>query len=87
MYEIVFSRQARKDAAKLAKCHLKKQALTILGILAANPFQTPPRYEPLCGELAGCFSRRINLQHRIVYEVFAEVKKILVLRMWTHYGE
>ena len=87
MYEIVYSKQARKDAATLAKCHLKKQAQALLEILAADPFQTPPRYESLCGELAGCFSRRINLQHRIVYEVFTDEKKVLVLRMWTHYGE
>lgn len=87
MYEIVYSKQARKDAAKLAKCRLKKQAQAVLTILAADPFQTPPRYESSCGELSGCFSRRINLQHRIVYEVFTEEKKVLVLRMWTHYGE
>lgn len=87
MYEIVYSRQACKDAQKLAESHLKKQAQALLVILAADPFQTPPRYESLCGELAGCFSRRINLQHRIVYEVFIEEKKVLVLRMWTHYGE
>ena len=87
MYDIVYSRQARKDAKKLAACHLKKQAQALLEILAVDPFQTPPRYESLCGELAGCFSRRINLQHRIVYEVFTDEKKILILRMWTHYGE
>lgn len=87
MYEIVYSRQARKDAKKLAASHLKKQAQTLLDIISIDPFQTPPRYESLCGELAGCFSRRINLQHRIVYEVFVEEKKVLILRMWTHYGE
>jgi Txe/YoeB family toxin of toxin-antitoxin system len=87
MYEIVYSKLARKDAGKLANCHLKKQAQSLLEILKTNPFQTPPRYESLCGELAGCFSRRINLQHRIVYEVFTEEKKVLVLRMWTHYGD
>lgn len=87
MYEIVYSKQARKDAEKLARCHLKKQAQALLDILAVDPFQTPPRYESLCGELSGCFSRRINLQHRIVYEVFTDEKKVHVLRMWTHYGE
>lgn len=87
MYEIVYSRQARKDAEKLAKSNLKKQAQALLGLLAKDPFKTPPRYESLSGELAGCFSRRINLQHRIVYEVFSDEKKVLVLRMWTHYGE
>lgn len=87
MYEIVYSRQARKDAEKLGRNHLKKQAQALLDLIAADPFQTPPRYESLCGDLAGCFSRRINLQHRIVYEVFIEEKKVLVLRMWTHYGD
>jgi Txe/YoeB family toxin of toxin-antitoxin system len=87
MYEILYSRQAHKDAQKLAKSHLKKQAQSLLELMAVDPFQTLPRYESLCGELTGCFSRRVNLQHRIVYEVFIEEKKILVLRMWTHYGE
>lgn len=87
MYEILYSRRAQKDAKKLTACHLKKSAQALLEILAKDPFQTPPRYESLCGELAGCYSRRINLQHRIVYEVFIEEKKVLVLRMWTHYGD
>lgn len=87
MYELVYSRQARKDAKKLAASHLKKQAQTLLEIIASDPFRSPPRYESLCGELSGCFSRRINLQHRIVYEVFIEEKKVLILRMWTHYGD
>lgn len=87
MYEIVYSRQARKDATKLAKSNLKKQAQSLLEIIAADPFQTPPRYESLCGEMAGCYSRRINLQHRIVYEVFTAENKVLILSMWTHYGD
>lgn len=87
MYEILYSRQVRKDAQKLSKSHLKAQAQSLLELMAVDPFQTPPRHESLCGELAGCFSRRINLQHRIVYEVFIEQKKVLVLRMWTHFGE
>ncbi len=87
MYEIVYSKQARNDAAKLSTCHLKKQAQTLLAVLAKDPFLPPARYESLCGEMAGCFSRKINLQHRIVYEVFTDEKKILVLRMRTHYGE
>jgi Txe/YoeB family toxin of toxin-antitoxin system len=86
MYELVYSRQACKDAKKLAASHLKKQAQALLEIIAIDPFQSPPRYELLCGELSGCFSRRINLQHRIVYEVFMDEKKVLILRMWTHYG-
>lgn len=87
MYEIVYSRQACKDAVKLAKSNLKKQAQSLLEIIAADPFQSPPRYESLCGDLAGCYSRRINLQHRIVYEVFTAENKVLILRMWTHYGD
>ncbi len=87
MYEIVYSRQASKDAEKLARSNLKKPAQALLKLIAADPFKTPPRYESLCGELAGCFSRRINLQHRIVYEVFTDERKVLVLRMWTHYGD
>ena len=87
MYEVVYSRQGREDATKLAKSNLKKQAQSLLEIIAENPFQTPPRYETLCGDLAGCYSRRINLQHRIVYEVFTEQNKVLILRMWTHYGD
>jgi Txe/YoeB family toxin of toxin-antitoxin system len=87
MYEIVYSRQACKDAKKLAASHLKDQAQSLLTILATDPFQSPPRYETLCGDLAGCYSRRINLQHRLVYEVFLEEKKVLILRMWSHYGD
>lgn len=87
MHEIVYSRQARKDAQKLATSHLKKQAQALLELVKVDPFQVLPRYGSLCGELAGCFSRRINLHHRIVYEVFTDDKKVLVLRMWTHYGE
>lgn len=87
MYEIVYSRQARKDADKLVRNHLKKQTHALLELIALDPFQSPPRYESLCGDLAGCFSRRINLQHRIVYEVFVEQRKVLILRMWTHYGD
>ena len=87
MFEIVYSRQASKDAKKLAASQLKKQTLALLDIIASDPFQSPPRYESLCGELVGCFSRRINLQHRIVYEVFMAEKQVLILRMWTHYGD
>ncbi len=87
MYEIHYSRQARKDAKKLAARHLKSQAQALLDIIAMDPFQTRPRHESPCGDLSGCYSRRINLQHRIVYEVFIEEKKVLILRMWTHYGD
>jgi len=87
IYESLYSREARKDAKKLAASHLKNKVQALLDIIAVDPFQSPPRYESLCGILSGCYSRRINLQHRIVYEVFLEEKKVLILRMWTHYGD
>jgi len=87
VFQVVYSKQAKKDARKLASSNLKRQAREVMEILAADPFLTPPRYESLVGDLAGCFSRRINLQHRIVYEVFPEENKVLILRMWTHYGD
>ena len=86
-YEIVFSRQAQKDAKKLQNSGLKNRAVELIELLRINPFQSPPRYESLAGSLRGCYSRRINIQHRIVYEVFEDKKVIHVLRMWTHYGK
>ena len=86
-YEIVYSRQAQKDAKKIKKSNLKPQALKLLDILKKDPFQTPPRFEALTGSLSGCYSRRINIQHRVVYEVLEEQKIVHVLRMWPHYGE
>ena len=84
-YKIIYSNQAQKDAKKLKKHNLKEKAQEILNILKNDPLQNPPRYESLIGELKGCYSRRINIQHRIVYEVFEEEKVVRVLRMWTHY--
>lgn len=84
-YKIVYSNQAQKDAKKLKKNNLNGKAQEILNILKNDPLQNPPRYETLIGELKGCYSRRINIQHRIVYEVFEEEKVVRVLRMWTHY--
>jgi toxin YoeB len=84
-YKIVYSKQAQKDALKLKKSDLKEKALELLKILEGDPFKNPPRYESLIGDLKGCYSRRINIQHRIVYEVFEEEKIVRVLRMWTHY--
>lgn len=84
-YEIVFSRQAQKDAKKLSKSDLKGQATKLFEILREDPFRSPPRYESLKGELRGCYSRRINIQHRLVYEVLEEKRIVHVLRMWTHY--
>ena len=82
---MVFAKQALKDAKKLAAGGLKAKALGLLEVLANDPFQNPPPFEKLVGDLAGAYSRRINIQHRIVYEVFAAKKTVRVLRMWTHY--
>jgi toxin YoeB len=84
-WEIVFAKQALKDAKKLAASGLKPKAQELLGVLAANPLHNPPPYEKLVGDLAGAYSRRINIQHRIVYEVFVKKRIVRVLRMWTHY--
>lgn len=84
-WRIVYSRQAQKDAKKLATSGLKPKAAALLDVIAEDPFATPPRYEKLVGDLAGCYSRRINIQHRLVYEVLAEEHVVHVLRMWTHY--
>lgn len=85
MHRVVFSRKAQKDAKKLASSHLKPQAQCLFDILKENPYQNPPPYEKLSGNLKGCLSRRINIQHRMVYEVFENDKTVLVLRMWSHY--
>jgi Txe/YoeB family toxin of toxin-antitoxin system len=84
-YTVVFSRQARRDARKLKTSNLKPAAEQLIEILKVDPFQNPPRYESLRGDLKGCYSRRINIQHRLVYEVFEEEKVVHILRMWTHY--
>lgn len=84
-WQVVFSKDAQKDAKKLAAAGLKPKAQELLAVLAANPFQNPPSYEKLAGDLAGAYSRRINIQHRLVYEVFAKQRAVRVLRMWTHY--
>ena len=84
-WTLVYSRQAQKDAKKLASSGLKQRAQRLLDVLAADPFGVPPHYEKLMGNLAGCYSRRINIQHRLVYEVFTDRHVVHVLRMWTHY--
>ncbi len=84
-WEVVYAKQALKDAKKLAASGLKPKAQELLAILAADPFQNPPPYEKLVGDLAGTYSRRINIQHRLVYEVFIPENTVRVLRMWTHY--
>ena len=82
---VVYSRQAQKDAHKLASSGLKAKAQVLLDLVAHHPFSSPPRFEKLVGDLAGCYSRRINIQHRLVYEVLHEERVVHVLRMWTHY--
>lgn len=84
-WQVVFAKHALKDAKKLATSGLKPKALELLAILERDPFQNPPSYEKLVGDLAGAYSRRINIQHRLVYEVFTESRTVRVLRMWTHY--
>ncbi len=84
-WKVVFAKQALKDAKKLAASGLKPKALDLLAVLAVDPFQNPPPFEKLVGDLAGAYSRRINIQHRIVYELFTEERTVRVLRMWTHY--
>lgn len=84
-WQLVYSKHAQKDAKRLAAAGLKAKAQDLLAVLAADPFQNPPPYEKLVGDLAGTYSRRINIQHRLVYEVFPEEHIVRVLRMWTHY--
>jgi Txe/YoeB family toxin of toxin-antitoxin system len=84
-WELVFAKQAVKDAKKLAASGLKLKTQELLAVLANDPFQKPPPFEKLVGDLAGAYSRRINIQHRIVYEVFEMQRTVRVLRMWTHY--
>jgi toxin YoeB len=85
-WEIVFAKQALKDAQKLAASGLKSKAQELLTVLSTNPLQNPPPYEKLVGDLAGAYSRRINIQHHMVYEVFTKEGVVRVLRMWTHYA-
>ena len=85
MWRVVFTKRARKDAKKLAAAGLPSKAETLLDILRENPYQTPPPYEKLLGDLTGAFSRRINLQHRLVYQIIDDEKVVKVIRMWTHY--
>jgi Txe/YoeB family toxin of toxin-antitoxin system len=85
-WDIVYAKHAIKDAKKLAASGLKPKALELLAVVASDPFQNPPPFEKLVGDLAGAFSRRINIQHRLVYEVFVEEKTVRILRMWTHYA-
>lgn len=84
-WRVVYARQAQKDAKKLAASGLKEKATELLRVVQIDPFQNPPSYEKLVGDLAGACSRRINIQHRLVYEVLEDERVVKVLRMWTHY--
>lgn len=84
-WAIVFTKHAQKDAPKLASAGLKAKAQELLAVLKDNPFQNPPPYEKLVGDLSGAYSRRINIQHRLVYEVLPDEHTVKVLRMWSHY--
>jgi len=81
----VYTKQARKDAKKLTSAGLKSKAESIIEILRKNPYQAPPAYEKLVGDLAGACSRRINIQHRMIYQVLNDEKVVKIIRMWTHY--
>jgi len=84
-WQLVFTKQAQKDAKKLSSAGLRPKAEALLEVPRKNPFQNPPPYEKLVGDLAGAYSRRINIQHRLVYQVLPEIKTVKVIRLWTHY--
>ena len=85
MYSIVYSSQAQKDAKKVDKPGLKNNIENIIEILKRNPYQNPPPYEKLLGDLSGTYSRRINIQHRLIYQIYEKEKIVKIIRMWTHY--
>lgn len=84
-WRLVYTKQAQKDAKKLAQSGLKRKAQELLEVLTINPWQNPPPYEKLRGDLSGACSRRINIQHRLVYQVLDDIKTVKIIRMWTHY--
>ena len=84
-WRIVFTKQAQKDAKKLSASGLRAKAEKLIKILQENPYQTPPFYEKLIGDLAGAYSRQINIQHRLVYQIIDDEKTVKIIRMWTHY--
>ena len=84
-WKVVFTKQAQKDARKLASAGLKSKAEKLIEILRSDPFQKPPTYEKLVGDLTGAYSRRINIQHRLVYQILEKEKTVKIIRMWTHY--
>jgi len=84
-WELLYTKQAQKDAKKLSASGLKKKAQVLLGVIKKDPYQNPPPYEKLVGDLSGAYSRRINIQHRLVYQVYEEEHVIKVIRLWSHY--
>ena len=84
-WRVVFTRQAEKDAKRIAAAGLRPKAEALLEILHRNPYQSPPPFEKLVGDLAGAYSRRINIQHRLVYQVLRDIRTVKVIRLWTHY--
>lgn len=84
-WQLVFTKQAQKDAKKIAQSGLKPQVNRLLDLLRVDPFQNPPQYEKLIGDLSGAYSRRINIQHHLVYQVLKDIYTVKVIRMWTHY--
>ena len=85
MYKITYTKAAIKDISKLKAAHLNSKAKALIEVIRVNPYQTPPSYEKLVGDLQGLYSRRINVQHRLVYEVFEEEKTVKIISLWTHY--
>ncbi|WP_324171797.1 Txe/YoeB family addiction module toxin [Sulfurimonas sp.] len=86
-YKVIYSKQALKDAKKLSSASLDKKAKELIGLIKNNPFQKPPPYEKLVGNLSGSYSRRVNIKHRIIYEIIEDEKLVRISRMWTHYEE
>ena len=86
MYTLYFTKQAQKDAVKISRSGLKPHVEKLLKIIEKNPFKSPPPYEKLLGDLSGAYSRRINIQHRLIYQIYSKEKAIKIIRMWTHYG-
>ena len=84
-WQVVFTKHAQKDAKKIAQSNLKRKVQKLLSLLGQDPFQNPPPFEKLIGDLEGAYSRRINIQHRLVYQVLNEERTVKILRMWTHY--
>ncbi len=84
-WQLVYTHQAKRDAKKLSRSGLKAQAEKLLAVLKTNPYRNPPSYEKLVGDLSGAYSRRINIQHRLVYQVLEDVKTVKIIRMWSHY--